>query len=66
MTGYQSSRQPFRDNRFLTEDDRLALENEKDPYYKAVYSEGTWGVLGDVIFRNWRTDDLDGVQEDSR
>jgi phage terminase large subunit len=48
----------FRDNRFLTEDDRLALENEKDPYYKAVYSEGNWGVLGDVIFRNWRTEDL--------
>lgn len=48
----------YKDNRFLTEDDRLALENEKDPYYREVYSLGNWGVLGDVIFRNWRVDDL--------
>jgi phage terminase large subunit len=54
----------YKDNRFLTDDDRLALENETDPYYKAVYSEGNWGVLGDVIFRNWRTDDLSGFNTD--
>ena len=48
----------YRDNRFLTDDDIKALEDETDPYYKAVYSEGNWGVLGDVIFRNWRTEDL--------
>jgi len=53
----------FRDNRFLTEDDRLALENEKDPYYKAVYSDGDWGVLGDVIFRNWRVENLDEFEK---
>ena len=48
----------YRDNRFLTDDDRAALENESDPYYKAVYSEGEWGTLGDVIFKNWRVEDL--------
>lgn len=48
----------YKDNRFLTEDDRLALENEKDPYYKAVYSDGEWGTLGDVIFKNWSMEDL--------
>lgn len=48
----------YKDNRFLTEDDRQALENEKDPYYRDVYSLGNWGVLGDVIFRNWRVEDL--------
>ena len=48
----------YRDNRFLTQDDIKALEDETDPYYKAVYSEGNWGTLGDVIFRNWRTEDL--------
>jgi phage terminase large subunit len=48
----------YRDNRFLTEDDIKALEDETDPYYKAVYSDGNWGVLGDVIFRNWRSEDL--------
>ena len=53
----------FRDNRFLTEDDRLALENEQDEYYREVYSLGNWGVLGDVIFRNWRTEDLSEMEK---
>jgi len=54
----------YRDNRFLTDDDRAALENETDPYYKAVYSDGDWGVLGDVIFRNWRVEDLSEMNTD--
>ena len=53
----------YRDNRFLTEDDIKALEDETDPYYKAVYSEGNWGTLGDVIFRNWRTEDLSDMKK---
>ena len=48
----------YKDNRFLTADDRAALENEKDPYFREVYTLGNWGVLGDIIFRNWRTEDL--------
>lgn len=48
----------YRDNRFLTSDDREALENERDPYYRDVYTDGNWGVLGDVIFRNWKAEDL--------
>lgn len=48
----------YKDNRFLTADDRAALENEKDPYFREVYTLGNWGVLGDVIFRNWHTEDL--------
>jgi phage terminase large subunit len=48
----------YRDNKFLTIDDINALINERDPYYKAVYSEGAWGVLGKVIFTNWTTADL--------
>lgn len=51
----------YKDNRFLTADDRAALETEKDPYFREVYTLGNWGVLGDVIFRNWRTEDLSGV-----
>lgn len=46
------------DNEHLTEQDHNALENEPDPYYREVYTYGNWGVLGDVIFRNWRTEDL--------
>ena len=51
----------YKDNRFLTADDRAALENEKDPYFREVYTLGNWGVLGDVIFRNWRTEDLQPI-----
>jgi phage terminase large subunit len=45
-------------NRFLTPDDVQDLLNEEDPYYRAVYTFGNWGVLGNVIFRNWRVEDL--------
>lgn len=48
----------YQDNAFLTADDRAALENERDPYYRQVYTLGDWGVLGDVIFRAWRQEDL--------
>ncbi len=48
----------YKDNEFLTEDDKQTLENENDSYYYNVYTLGNWGVLGDVIFRNWRVEDL--------
>lgn len=48
-------------NRFLTASDVHDLENETDPYYKAVYTYGNWGVLGNVIFINWRVEDLSGM-----
>jgi len=46
------------DNKFLTSDDRKGLEQETDSYYYQVYTLGNWGVLGDVIFTNWRVEDL--------
>lgn len=46
------------DNDFLTEEDHNRLLNEKDPYYYDVYTLGNWGVLGDVIFHNWKVEDL--------
>lgn len=48
----------YKDNRFLTKDDRDELENETDPYYRDVYTLGNWGVLGDLIFTKWSTADL--------
>ena len=48
----------YRDNKFLTPDDRTDLENETDPYYYNVYTLGNWGVLGNVIFSNWVVADL--------
>lgn len=53
----------YRNNKFLTADDVYKLENENDPYYRSVYSDGNWGVLGKVIFTNWRTEDLTEVSK---
>lgn len=50
-------------NRFLTSDDVRDLENETDPYYRNVYTLGNWGVLGNVIFTNWRVEDLSGMRD---
>lgn len=48
----------YRDNAFLTPDDIKLLEDETDPYFRDVYTDGNWGVLGHVIFKNWRVEDL--------
>jgi len=48
----------YRDNKFLTHEDVAELQNEKDKYFFNVYSEGKWGILGHVIFANWRVEDL--------
>lgn len=48
-------------NQFLTEADRADLENETDEYFRDVYTFGKWGILGDVIFKNWRVEDLSGL-----
>lgn len=48
----------YKDNDMLTDEDKYRLENETDPYYYNVYSLGNWGVLGHIIFKNWRVEDL--------
>lgn len=52
----------YQDNRFLTADDRRDLENESDKYFYNVYTLGNWGVLGHVIFTNWKVRDLTDMQ----
>ena len=54
----------YRDNIFLTDDDIERLESETDPYYRDVYVNGNWGVLGDVIFTNWEVRNFDVEQLD--
>ena len=49
-------------NRFLTQADIADLTNEQDPYYYNVYTLGNWGVLGNVIFTNWRIEDLSAMR----
>lgn len=50
-------------NRFLTTEDVKDLENETDKYYRDVYTFGNWGVLGNVIFTNWRVEDLKDMRK---
>lgn len=52
----------YKDNKFLAEDDIKALENESDKYYYEVYTLGNWGVLGAVIFKNWRVEDFSNIE----
>ena len=53
----------YKDNDFLEPDDVRELENETDPYFHDVYTLGNWGVLGAVIFKNWRVEDLTDLKE---
>lgn len=52
----------YKDNKFLTEDDVDALENETDKYYYEVYTLGNWGVLGALIFKNWKVEDFSDIE----
>lgn len=53
----------YKDNlRFLEQDDIDELENEQDEYYRQVYTLGNWGILGDLIFTNWKIEDLSGIK----
>ena len=55
----------YKDNDFLTDDDKLQLENEKDRYWYEVYTLGNWGILGHVIYRNWKVQEFDSTPFDS-
>lgn len=51
----------YKDNKYLTPDDIYELEHEQDEYFYNVYTLGNWGILGNVIFKNWSTADLSGM-----
>lgn len=68
QTEYKSDRltilkTTYKDNAFLEADDIDNLENETDEYFYQVYTLGNFGVLGDVIFKNWRVEDLSGMAD---
>ena len=42
----------------LDQEDIDILEDETDKYYHDVYTLGNWGVLGNLIFKNWEVRDL--------
>ncbi len=48
----------YKDNQFLTPEDISKLENQKSEYHYNVYTLGNWGLLGGVIFTNWKVENL--------
>lgn len=52
----------YKDNIFLEDDDIRELEDESDPYFYDVYSCGNWGVLGNVVFKNWEVRDCSSIK----
>ncbi len=52
----------YKDNKFLEKEDIAELEDETDEYFYDVYTLGNWGTLGDVIFKNWRVEDLSSIK----
>lgn len=56
----------YKDNKFLTDEDRETLESFKDtdPYYYDVYCLGKWGVLGKTFFDSMKIQKrIDTVRE---
>ncbi|GAG04268.1 unnamed protein product, partial [marine sediment metagenome] len=51
------------DNRFLEPEDRENLEDETNEYYYNVYTLGNWGVLGKLVFTNWRIEDITKIRD---
>lgn len=52
------------DNKFLDQETILKLQQITDPYYKAVYVDGDWGVYGNVVFSNYVIEDFDYKEDD--
>jgi phage terminase large subunit len=61
--GFSILKTTYKDNKFLTSEDVKDLENETDPYFYNVYTLGNWGVLGHVIFTNWKVQNLFKIKD---
>jgi len=49
----------YKDNPFLDDDTIEQLKSITDPYFKAVYVHGDWGVFGNVVFTNYVAEDFE-------
>jgi phage terminase large subunit len=56
----------YKNNRFLTQDDIAALENEKDAYYHSVYTLGLWEDTRGQVFENVIYEDCSGKNFDRK
>ena len=58
----------YLDNEHVGSDTKEFIESFKeiDPYYYDVYALGNWGVIGNIIFKNWHKADLDEIYRQFR
>ena len=59
--GISILRTTYRDNKWLEVDDIYELENEKDEYYRAIFTNGRWAETGDTVFVDWKVRDLSAM-----
>lgn len=52
----------YKDNLRLDADTIKHLESITDPYFKAVYVDGDWGVLGNTVFTNFIIEEFDAKE----
>lgn len=56
----------YSDNlKHLESGDVAVLENETNKYWYDVFTLGNWGVLGELVFTNWRVESLQGHMFDT-
>jgi phage terminase large subunit len=56
----------YNDNDFLENEDKERIEELKDldSVYYEVYALGNWGVLGNLIFSNWKVQTFDDIENE--
>lgn len=59
-------RTTYLDNPFLTADDRLGYEGEKDHCFHQVYTLGEWGELSGSIYQGWQVAEHEEIRMDPR
>lgn len=54
----------YLDNEHLSPRVKEYMRSITDPYYKAVYVDGEWGVYGSTVFDNFIIEDFDYTEDD--
>jgi phage terminase large subunit len=54
----------YKHNLHLDKDTITRLEQITDPYFKAVYVNGEWGIFGNVVFTNFVIEDFPYSEDD--
>lgn len=64
--GVSIHKSTYKDNEFLSQQDKDNIEHLKDidPVYYQVYALGEWGVLGNLVYNNWKVFDFSNIENE--